>query len=347
MLRHHLVLTKTVIFGFLLATLAGCQKHYGDYEDPEIAKKCSSVRQLLSKNYHDSNIFDFALISGGHKTEISGAELSNDQAMRIVEQDYICRAWVAGAVTSDQWDRYLLQSAATSMTGFADGDDNNSKESMTLYNSLEQFKLILIKQGKTQEEAIQLVNQVQKLAQDKALKSPQQRMNELHNTYLSLTEKIENSTELENNRWVDLNRDVAMIRIRIDQIYQQTNSTNQVPKEEFSWESNNLCVHFTIGSSELTNDAMSKIDKYLNNNTPHRIFVYGFADTGGSSFSNKRVSKNRATAVTDYIRHLVSYTKSEGKGETSRFGEILRDNRIAVLVADDLGDPIKLSRPCK
>lgn len=101
---------------FLAMLSAGCRSMFYEPEDPAVAKKCTPVRSLLAKNYQIGGKANALVVGVGGSFVRRGPELTAEQSTRIVEFDRVCRAWVAGAVSSKEWADYLRKSVAASIS---------------------------------------------------------------------------------------------------------------------------------------------------------------------------------------------------------------------------------------
>ena len=90
-------------------------------------------------------------------------------------------------------------------------------------------------------------------------------------------------------------------------------------------------VKFNKSSWTLRQSYKEKIQEVLAQSTPNSYFLaVGYADPKGSAAGNRKLSKNRATEVAEYIKPKLSdmqFTQAYYLGETSRFGAP-EENRI-------------------
>jgi hypothetical protein len=77
-------------------------------ENPRVEALCTPVRDLLSKNLKESAGLSIIGFGGSEAFERSGVQLEADQATRIVEIDYACRAHALGALSDEDYKTALI-----------------------------------------------------------------------------------------------------------------------------------------------------------------------------------------------------------------------------------------------
>lgn len=123
---------RALLLGQLVvALLAICACRSGTpTEDPIVARRCSPVRALLSKNYHARGNAVLPLgLGAGMEYEAVGPIVSAEHANRITASDQLCRAWVAGAVSTSDYCSFILKVAVSSLP-----HDPSEPTSLTLDN---------------------------------------------------------------------------------------------------------------------------------------------------------------------------------------------------------------------
>lgn len=205
---------KIISMVLLLFLLNGCCRYFCTTEDQEVSKKCCPVRSVLAKNYNVDVRASILGNGGGVKYISKGPEVTSEHAVRIIEEDSICRAWVAGAIDAKDYAEYLLKSSAASLITTASSGDT---ETMNL--ALAQFKDTIGKMQLPVGESIDsYVKDISILAQKYALMQPSEVTKDLNAAY-KVFEPAKVTTNIHNESYyVALASKIDYIDKKIDEI---------------------------------------------------------------------------------------------------------------------------------
>lgn len=286
------------------AVLGGClfdppPTYFPPPEDPEVASRCTPVRALLSKNFYKGAQADLGVISAGTATDIRGAILSPDEAARVSKLDFLCRAWVKGAISDVDYGRALLGAVSMSIVETARGRDRDR-------DALAEAVAGLIDQLRNRGIVPATVTPGDLPAQVKS--DSHYSRGELERRFAERIAQTHFDFGKARERDAKFQADV-ILRLRTLE-----NATASLPPSQPAADAT---VYFSTGSAELTHDARQRLGARAGDWAKQgiRMRVTGHADPRGSAAFNRALSRRRAEAVAAELARLgVAIGRVEGAG---------------------------------
>jgi outer membrane protein OmpA-like peptidoglycan-associated protein len=325
------------------------------HEDPEIASKCTDISNVIGKNYKLGANFNYLLVGGGVAFERSGIALTAEAAERQLNIDRLCRQWVKGAISNDEWLSVSTKIAVASAVSAARSDDPTVIEKLS--ENLEDLQSLMqsLANAKSGDSGAALpvrsTEELKKAIADARRESDLVLRDQLNAVVDAVSLRVEVSNAealrtyraaLEDQKLLDqqlirstleFNRQLASLQINLKAPPRQINTLAQPPSQVFR-------IEFDTGRSQLTPKAQEKLQAAI----PPRLFeqsgylieVNGYADTSGKPATNAKLSLARAQIVRDY---LVDELKLEPgniaiygrQGGVSKFGPDHASNRVVEL----------------
>jgi outer membrane protein OmpA-like peptidoglycan-associated protein len=107
---------------FLLLTGCCC----APTENPEVAAKCTPVRDLLQKNFREGAGANVLGNGFDEYYERSGVVLDKEETTRLAEIDFACRSWAAHNMPGDQYNQVLAMLFGGSVSVVTDGNPSEA-----------------------------------------------------------------------------------------------------------------------------------------------------------------------------------------------------------------------------
>ncbi len=287
----------------LLTACVGTKPETVPLADKDVIARCAPAEALLDKNYSETRGFDLGIVNAGESVSYQGAVLSAEAADRVSKVNSMCKAWVAGTITDQQYSKFLLSTLIDSSVTLPGG----TGQSIPLDELLERIEeLETIGAIPVAQDGNDLRAELQRLID----MDPTSRVAELETDYDSLRDRVDTSVS-------DLAQVQSAMARQIQSLSDQLEAieSRDGPQAE-SLTEGPYRVYFATDSSELTFSATKYLDELVSKNlrqTP-RLEVRGYTDPRGSTTHNQDLSERRAQAVAEYLRTTIS-------AEVGVFGE--------------------------
>jgi outer membrane protein OmpA-like peptidoglycan-associated protein len=311
----------------VLLIASGCANRY---EDPEIAARCTSISNVIEKNYHLGANLNAVAAGGGFAYTRSGVVLTPEAAERQITMDRLCRAWVKNKVDDKQWERayigYILASAApASRSGDAKVQRELVKNLAELRQALDGLAQLKATNETTQPLSIPSVEDLKSMLENSLKESDKQAQARLDELARSLQSAWRQDVGRQLTDAVEiLQRDVAGIARKL-----QAGSVIWTALPTFQ-------LGFERNKTSLDAKAVLKLHTELlglKEVQDYRIELVGYADSSGSLARNSQLSAARALEVQSYLITEMGLSVSKvfasgHRGWVTRFGDEPQKNRV-------------------
>lgn len=320
-------------------------------ENPEIANRCSPVRDLLAKNYRRERKVDVLVAGAGTYDSRTGAILSNDEAARVAHVDSVCRAWVYGEITGKQYAATLLGITSAAILEAKDPAQRQAtaSEAVKLFEELRKLGILPpeFAPAKIPERVAEDARLTESELRDR-INAAIVEMDRISRGFIGIPEfqrqvldrftALETSISQLREQGTPRKEDPpgSGVRLPSDQGNRMPGSSGASTAADKAVPPTlqSLTVYFSTNSAELSYEGRRMLRNAAAGwaASGSIVDVVGFADPRGSGSLNDRLSRGRANEVAALLKTLgVKVSSAKGAG-VERSGGDLETLRIARIV---------------
>lgn len=303
-------------------------------EDPRVVQKCTSISNVVGKNYKLGARVSSFLLGGGLDFERSGVTLTAEAAERQIELDRLCRTWAVGGMSDDKWadasTKYIVASAvALSRAG-------NPEAQQALSDNLEELgellkSLAALKPGgsldvRSVDDLRQAVMDAQRQS-DREISAKLNTLSEAFGTRMdtgnaSLREEYRLGRIKYETQQSQVLGALSDMRKRLDELEFVSSKEKQkgttdgggVQTSALTWQQGQVFrVTFALGQAQLSDRAKFTLRSNLlglSKDSNYRVELHGYTDISGSPAANASLSLARAQEARDFLTDVLQLDPS-------------------------------------
>lgn len=326
-----LAVNSRALIWLLCGLISGCAC-FQPKEDPRIAQKCTSISNVVGKNYQLSARFNYLLVGAGLNFERSGMRLSAEATERQMDLDRLCRLWAANGLSDDKWAEAYTQHIIASSVAISRA--NNPEAKRELDENLEELRGLLHELSglKPDSRAVKdvpsfsVLKEAVEIARQQADKDISAKLNAVSEALgskfmagnVSITEQYKLGMRKQETQQAQLLGIMAAMQLRLDTMeqlltgpklprndQQAQDNPKSLPRGPKVWQQTPVFrVNFGHGAVRLSDNARATLLANLaelSNAEDYRVELFGYTDTSGNPSTHATLSLARAEEVRDYL----------------------------------------------